>query len=512
MQPFDWLTENDKEVVRQWCINYANAEPQSIEKILKTWNKNKRTLYRAFGKQLEISFPIHQKVNSSYRHSKWRTLYSPFICYDKHSLINSKYDPRNHIFINNLKKWFRQEFLEERLSFSTIMNISEYLKYYYIERGKTTANKCFSDSDGKKVLKIPEGTKIMRAIRKVLEYYSFPYMESFNKWRDDISIINTDKEINAELVVSINPVDFITMSDNKSGWTSCMSWIDNGAYSTGTIEMMNSNLAAVAYLRSSQDFDYNGLEIPNKTWRTLVFIHKDILIVGKHYPYQSEVLAKIILDKLQPILKKNIGWKYHYKNQLYRDMIHSYSNNYIRDEFQRMDCGHKIYTYTNIMYHDILEDHGEQYWCCRNFVEKNLYLNLSGPATCMCCGEPIDKFKYNDFSPNKKYCEDCEKNFGCCGCGFVGPSHAKDRIVFKEQASYYTDDSTVFYSEGCPDCLFETYLWNDKYKCLALKSRVSRVFEESKIYRPLTRERILESEVRGAIPVDRRSDRKRAVC
>ena len=58
MQPFDCLTEEDKEIVRQWAINYGNAEPQSIEKVLTLWNKNKRRLYRAFGKQLRINFPI----------------------------------------------------------------------------------------------------------------------------------------------------------------------------------------------------------------------------------------------------------------------------------------------------------------------------------------------------------------------------------------------------------------------------------------------------------------------
>ena len=44
MQPFDCLTSDDKELIRQWCINYGNAEPQSIEQVLSTWNKNKKTL------------------------------------------------------------------------------------------------------------------------------------------------------------------------------------------------------------------------------------------------------------------------------------------------------------------------------------------------------------------------------------------------------------------------------------------------------------------------------------
>lgn len=485
MRPFDCLTENDKEIIRQWCINYANCEPQSIEKILMVWNKNKKTLFRAFGKQLQISFPIHQKVNSTYRQNKWRELYSPFIFYNKDDLKYYKYDPRNHVFINDLNKWLQDEWVE-KISLSMLKNIIEYTKYCYIENGITNEDKIFNNNSGK-ILKIPSGTKIMRAIRKVLEYYHFPYMASFNKWRDDISVINTDKEINAELVLSINPVDFITMSDNKSGWTSCMSWIDHGGYSTGTIEMLNSNVAVVAYLRNQQPFIYNNFEIPNKSWRTLVFIHKDLILVGKHYPYQSEALAKIILDKIQTMVKTNLGWKYQYKNQLYRDMIYSYDNEYIRDDFQRMNEGHKIYTYTNIMYHDIIEDHSIDYWCCRNYVNKNLYLNLSGPATCMCCGELIDKNKDNNFSTVDKYCQECEKKYRCCGCGFISVKHAEQRISFPEKTYW----NTVI-SKGCIDCCIDKYVWDNTVKALISNRYIYYRCHTSSRYESVTRERFYE--------------------
>lgn len=494
MQPFDCLTQDDKEIVRQWCINYANAEPQSIKKILAVWNKNKKTLFRIFGKQLQISLPVHQKVNSSYRHSKWRSLYSPFVFYDKADLVNFKFDPRNHIFINNLVEWIRDE-LSEDIPIWMLKDIVEYTKYCYVEAGKTNEEKCFFKKDVDKALKIPKGTKIMRAIRKVLEYYSFPYMDSFNKWRDDISVINTDKEINAELVLSINPVDFITMSDNKSGWTSCMSWIDSGAYSTGTIEMLNSNVAAVAYLRNPQPFSYNGLDIPNKSWRTLVFIHKDILLVGKHYPYQSEALAKIVLDKVKEIIKNNVGWKYQYNNQLYLDMIHSYDNTYIRDYFWRLNSHHKIYVYTNIMYHDIIEDHSTEYWCCRNWVKKNLYLNLSGPATCMCCGELIDKEKTNNFSTSAKYCQDCADKYLCWGCGLVSVEHAKERIAIRQQLY-----SQIFVHYGNPDCFIANCLWDTKTNCCIEKSRLRNI--DRNRYKILTRERLYQSyddEICGAL-------------
>ena len=491
MQPFDCLTFEDKELIKQWAINYANAEPQSIKKILSTWNKNKKTLFRSFGKQLRISFPVKEKVNSKYRSSKWRSLYSPFLIYTMDDLRYFKQDPRNHIFINSLGQWLKDTYLD-KMPLSYLRDITEYTKYCYIENGKTTTNKSFLYKD--KPLKIPAGTKIMRAIRKILEYFEFPFMDTFNQWRDDISVINTDKEINGELVFSIHPIDFMTMSDNKCGWTSCMSWIDDGGYSTGTIEMLNSNLAIVVYLQSPQQFIYNNINIPNKSWRTLAFVHKDILLVGKHYPYQSEILAKIVLDKLQEIVKENLGWKYQYKKQLYRDMIYSYDNTYIREQFMRIKSGHKIYTYTGIMYHDILEDHSTDYWCCRNWVPKNLYLNLSGPATCFCCGELINKDYSYDISCSIKYCKECEKKYKCCGCDLVSKRHAQDRIGFLQKTLY-----NIIKVYGCIDCCIDKYVW-DSVNNVFVSKKYSYIDNDA-TYKPATKERFYQSyEIFSTLP------------
>lgn len=482
MRPFELLTEDDKELIKQWCINYANAEPLSIERILFSWNKNKRTLFRAFGKQLRISFPVEIETDSRNTTCKWRKLYSPPIFYDLKDFELLEIDPRNHIFINNMIEWFQTQI--EEIFFDDLKHIFDYLKYWHIERGSVNNTCIFEKINSDKQLKIPAGTKIMRAIRKILEFYDFPYMDSFCKWRDDISVIGTDKIIKGNLVFSIHPIDFITMSDNTNGWSSCMSWIDGGAYSAGTIEMLNSNVACVAYLESKTPFVYNDIHIPNKSWRALVFAHKDILLVGKHYPFQSDTLAFTILDKLQEVLKTNIGWKYQYKKQLYLDMIYSYDNNYIRDDFARIFNNHKIYTYMSNMYHDIIEDHDSNYWCCRNYVHKTLYLSLSGPLTCMCCGA---KMSYNG---TKKYCEHCQDLYECHGCGLVSKSHMEEHVVF-DYKGYLNNNTTKQRSNI--DCFVFNYLWDTKgYYFVKNDSYYLDIDKER--YKKLTRERV-KSEV-----------------
>lgn len=507
MQPIQALTKDDKELIRQWCINYASAEPQSVEKVLTHWNKNKKKLFRGFGNQLRISFPIHQKVNSTYRASKWRGLYSPLIVYDIYDIRYFKEDPRNHVFINSLGAWLRENW--QHIDFVYMRDLCEYTKYYYVEEGKTSSDKEFRREDGK-ILKIPCGTKIMRALRKVLQYYGYSDMEKFNKWRDDVSVINTDREIDAELVLSIHPIDYMTMSDNKCGWTSCMSWVDKGCYSVGTIEMMNSNMAIVAYLENPCKFEYNGYKIPNKSWRTLVFANKDIMIVGKHYPYQSETLAKIILEKLQEVLKPTLRWKYQYKNQPYSDMIHSNSNRYIRNHFSRYkwEDSHKIYTYMNTMYADMIEDHSTVYWCCRNYVPHNKYYNLSGHATCMCCGEPIaTSTRWGGYDEDTlegavKFCDNCAEEYGCVHCKTIAVTDGK---------TYYQIPIGVYHrpERVCEFCLLTEYVYSVIDKTFVPEHRAHEYLEDEcgkrvwavdpKKYLRMNRERVEEFELRGTI-------------
>jgi hypothetical protein len=90
-------------------------------------------------------------------------------------------------------------------------------------------------------------------------------MEDFKKWQTWLSTICTVKEYKTNLVLSIHPIDFMTSSDNASGWTSCMNWRDDGGYSSGTIEMMNSNMVIIAYLENnSKSFIFRDNQIPNK--------------------------------------------------------------------------------------------------------------------------------------------------------------------------------------------------------------------------------------------------------
>ena len=67
--------------------------------------------------------------------------------------------------------------------------------------------------------------KTMRAIRKLCDFFGFYSLkDDFLSWRDSISFALTEKSSPKEVVLSIHPLDFLTMSDNNCNWSSCVSW------------------------------------------------------------------------------------------------------------------------------------------------------------------------------------------------------------------------------------------------------------------------------------------------
>jgi hypothetical protein len=192
---------------------------------------------------------------------------------------------------------------------------------------------------------------------------------------------------------------------------------------------MNSNMVAVAYLRHTRDFvidldNDTKLRLPNKSWRALCYITKDIVLVGKNYPYVEDGIVKEVLKLVTDTVKKTVHWTYQFHNQPYSDLIHFEHNGYLRWNFdQYLRPEHKsIIIYTIGMYNDLIEDTDSIYYCCRNAVKKSKKLCASGPFTCMCCGDiihnPRDIASYEDIQSDT-LCWDCRDNRTCEGCGKI---------------------------------------------------------------------------------------------
>jgi len=448
--PIDCLTDIDKETINEYLkVNGFNLI--NLENVLNNWNKNKLTLFKALGKQLKISIPIETRVRNKYLIQKLKDYYSypASIYYDFDNFIPSdilfmmRQNPSQVIsdyhltneFIKDSFLFFLNSDSIPAPSYFTFLRLLDYKDVFNNYYNNILDESLIFTQEGKKDLIIKNGTKIMRAIRKVLEYYNYSNMRLFEKWRDDISIIRTTTHTTSNLIISIHPIDFITLSDNNSNWTSCLNWEREGCYSNGTIELLNSNMAVVCYIENPNTKYFINPKssqyiAPNKMWRTIGYIHKKIILIGKSYPFSDDDMSQRCLKILENLVYKNLKWRYHFHNQEYKDTVYFENNNdlhhgsmeeikYMIDSYDKACLGNHIFLGSNNLYNDIVADPLNKYYCSRNKVNGNLFLNVSGKCSCLICGEVIDEYG------SSKICPKCQELYMCGNCRKVDNHYKK---------------------------------------------------------------------------------------
>ena len=425
----DKLSLEDKAKIENYIDIYGVNKENfiGIEKWLQNWSHSKQKLYKLLGNKF-----IH-KINFRYIKDNYELKHE--VC---NILFKTPFKESYHSFYcDYIHSLYETEKISEETkeAFNRLTDIDNFIndKIVYGLKIKIPSKK--------NTLQLQSGMKPVRALQKIAEYFKDEYnFEDFEDFRLKHSMIFNDKSIKANLCFSIHPLDFMTMSDNASNWSSCMSWREEGCYHVGTIEMMNSNNVLCCYLESKTPFIFAANNINpktgeiigcwnNKRWRTLAYVNKDIIMSGKPYPYANEELSKIIIAEIRKLAKINMNWKYSFGPELYQDMQYINSNFSMRRARKYINNNdtkkHNILWDTHGMYNDMLNDHRTKYWCYRNKVNKNKIFSVSGKATCLCCGESIISDNYNEEDDyNERFincgdvvCEECiEEYFSCNSC------------------------------------------------------------------------------------------------
>lgn len=137
------------------------------------------------------------------------------------------------------------------------------------------------------------GEKGFKVFRKIAMLFGMPE-EQLENFRNVFSIFAQGKKISGNLCLSIHPLDFITLSYNSHKWRSCFS-LEQGDYNNAILKTMNSFDGIVAYIESTNK---KCLTWNSKKWRMLMSINENGIISGKHYPFKSDEIQKIIFDFL----------------------------------------------------------------------------------------------------------------------------------------------------------------------------------------------------------------------
>ena len=426
MTPYEALTAQDKEYITEYIekwggINSSVKLKEPLDYILREWNKSKQTLFNIFGEKLMLEKEIQVEDGDN---KKIREI---------NNYLNST-NPGTD-FINSVRKLF---------TFNGTYFEDTYATYNLTQAKQLFTNRVakefsYRNKDGK-IVKVPEGAKVMRVLQKIAKEFDLPDFEIF---RNHISRITEIRKSKIKFTLSIHPLDYMTMSDNANGWESCMNWTQGpGSYRAGTIEMMNSPVVVVAYITTKPYYPANtSIEWTSKSWRELIIVHPNTICSVKSYPYYNIAFDKALVNWLADLVEEKTEWRYNRKKP--QESLESCSDIKAWQDKEDKDNHFLLDFTTNEMYNDF--GNTDNYGIFSINPPDNKYrtstINYSGLMTCMCCGEN----GYWSDDTEAVICEDCEPSIYCYCCG--ERVNANDAIE--------VDGEWV-----CEDC------YNDLHRCM----------------------------------------------
>ena len=430
MSLFERLPDEDKSQFKSYLSHYGDEGNGtiSLDKLgyfLRFWDENKEPFFRAFGEQFIVKKEVRLTKNkdelademyialTSSAHQMVRNFVSAYRDTVRH--IGNDMDDLNVAYrLNSFVDDY--EMLADNIYLGPRFTIPG--KYTKDERPLVVNSHCKAVKMlGKIVAALDVELPIMYCSdcgcyytngETECGYEHGPLIKSsgYELFRQAHSQVLNQKQIKGNLCLSIHPLDYITMSDNNCGWTSCMSWMEEaGDYRLGTIEMMNSPCVVVAYVESKETMWTPGGEWNNKRWRQLYIVTKEVILGNRQYPYYSDELQGVAIRWIRGLMTQIPGYG-PYPEEAIR--LRNDGWNTIRDK--------KIYFdfVCNYMYNDVYDSRLAYVADQKLNDNGHYYCNFSGPAVCTGCGEVI---RLDEVDAHAVQCRACDGHWRCDFCG-----------------------------------------------------------------------------------------------
>ena len=441
---YDLLTDLDKQKIdnyrREFAYSYGSS-PVSIEEILGYWNAAKELyLEKLFGDQLIITRPVifKEDIYDIEKHISEIFFEDKRIKEFKKAICN--------IYLDRTKDiegpWWHPVRVQHRF----VCNLFD---HYVLAKNKIEEYG-FEFDENSNVFELPiqdtsfkiqKGMKPIRVITKIANAYGIGITPDENGvsdleyFRRRHSLGLNQKLLKGELCLSIHPLDYMTMSDNAEGWDSCMSWMNDGEYKQGTVEMMNSPCVVVAYLSAGADKYHWGMGEEScwnsKKWRSLFVVDKNFIINVKSYPYENANLVKETLKELA----KLSGWEgTEPQRYLYLERLQEHRYPHIPVEINgrkvALDfCSGAMYNdFGRTEHYIVLNPNSNE-----DLIDYSYY--YSGESECMWCGCIEAPYIGPDQGEGSLVCGNCNPTFWCECC--------EERFDGDENDYYRTDDDEI---------------------------------------------------------------------
>ena len=322
---------------------------------------------------------------------------------------------------------------------------------------------------------IRAGAKTSRFLRNCFRRYgvdvdSADFMAFFGRYADEIATI---REVNENIIISVNPGDYLSMSYGNS-WASCHiinpcvaiskdGQHYNGCYRAGTISYMNDAPSLVLY--SVHEMPETLTDLPTIRKYTRQMFHVNIkskaFIQSRLYPlgganYHHEAYRNIMMEVLATCFGVENNWNVsacadrdlfqtmpgslHYPDYFHAESMSGVPNNI-------MTCVHKDTTIAP-----------------SSFAFRGVY--IGNDAFCMGCGDDVngaDSMWCSYCNPDGQRCADCgNTGYELYYCEDTQDDRCEEcSWVCEDCGRTFSNETEGFYVEGlgrvCPHCMEDHY-------------------------------------------------------
>ena len=251
------------------CLCIDAKEIVGIDALLKMWAEAKKDIYLLFDRQLSITTDNEFELCYEEKINALKELEKKFPI--EYYYIYNKFSFEEEVFPNVVRK----------------------------SSGYNSLKKLFPD--------IQTGMKFTQLIHEVCQ----------NERLDTaLSEFYNMTKVKGCVTISIDPVEYMLMSLNNSGWTSCHTLhnteederISYGCYSAGIFSYMCDDASIISFRHRKEEDEIvigrTKIRAFSKSWRQMVYLNIDekAFICSRQYPSQNVGAEKIVRETLEKIL------------------------------------------------------------------------------------------------------------------------------------------------------------------------------------------------------------------
>ena len=440
----EYLMENMEELLEKYDYKYTT---DALSEIIDEWSSQKAGLIDAF------------KKHPNYMEGKFMIAFDAD--YERKIEIQPSYNFKDWIRYTAIPEAYHNGYYPQEIKDRT--NGGDYIPweiYDFFVYLHNYAERCISESTANHlneicpVLRAHAGQKTSRVVNKLCHYLGLDKIDGYNrefaKYADSLSPMI----IKRHTILSINPLDYLTMSFGNS-WASCHT-IDkknkrrmpnnySGCYSSGTISYMLDPSSMVLYTVEAS-YDGNEYWSQPKVNRQMFHYGAEKLVQGRLYPQDNDgadsvytPYRNIVQDIISTIFGLPNLWTLSKGTDNASRYIYSYGTHY-RDYEHYGNCslsrikGSENNDYIVVGARPICVNCGE-----RHTNETNI--NHCGYARCADCGCQLDEEDVIEID-GETYCRGC-----CHWC---------------ERCDQYVHEDTTWvegYGHVCETCLERDFMY-----------------------------------------------------